>query len=820
MTTARARGHGAWLAAILLLATVLRLIRLGTFPFWQDEVHNLLKAEHIVGVLTKGTLISNHPPLFAVLVTGWRAIGMDASEWTMRMLPALLGVLIVGMTYVAASRMVNRRAGLISAFLVAVSPFFLVHSQDLKVYIVLPLVATILAWVLFEATTRNTFGWWSAYAVAAGAACYSDVFALPLLIGLNIWFLLQIRGRMNRLPGWIIGNLVGAVLFLPFLGILLRRANIALIQPVVWWIPQPTPLHVVFFLKTIAFGYSDVEPFFKIALVLFVGAAAFGACVAFLHGWRVATLLLCWFALPVAAVYIGSQFTNSFFLLRGLLPFAIPFYILMGTGFARIEPRPLRAVVIALFGAIAIVPIWKHYTRDLPLHEIPHRPGIHFPVESNRAAEYLIANFQEGDVIVHTSPSMWFPFFWYGMREFPQFQVAVDPEHIAIINTLAPGTTGSGEYAGYFPHEIADVTLDARRVWMVFTEWEREHLPGNPMQVWRWLNANYRERQTVQFTGLEIRLYEMMDNPRGALSRDNDDGISADFRWNVDEAPYRITVPDSGVIERSADDRRGALRLSFDAEPRGDMRSVARTPDRRIVSFTLVNTTDESAHVQIDALANDMLIAAATFARENPQGVVWRTVPQHNPSGPPVDFELTGAAAHFKDPGTAVLTNTVPIPAGTYDTRFYMIATPDDSEHLRASVDVFIDNANVLERAPKNRPDLYGWRWVHGAPTTVSNDPTTIRIVANHLLGYPKSYADVAYLAMLRQRGAPRASQPEPFEEPWPGAITMAPRERKSWALEIDADTARVDVWVYEFGRDGRAYYIYDVRPEIDAAVP
>lgn len=818
MTTSRARGHGAWLAAILLLATVLRLIRLGTFPFWQDEVHNLLKAEHIVGVLTKGTLISNHPPLYPVLVTGWRAIGMDASEWTMRMLPALLGVFIVGTTYIAASRMVDRRAGLISAFLVAVSPFFLVHSQDLKVYILLPLVATIVAWVLFEATNRNTFGWWSAYAVAAGAACYSDVFALPLLIGLNLWFLLQLRGRMNRVPGWIIGNLVGAVLFLPFLGILLRRANIALIQPVAWWIPQPTPLHVAYFLKTIAFGYSDADPLFKIALVLFVGAAAFGTCVAFLHGWRVATLLLCWFALPVAAVYVGSQFTNSFFLLRGLLPFAIPFYILMGTGIARIEPRPLRAVVIALFGAIAIVPIWKHYTRDLPVLEIPHRPGIHFPVESDRAAEYIIANFQDGDVIVHTSPSMWFPFYWYGMRDLPQFQVAVDPEHIAIINTLAPETTGGSVYAGYFPHEVAEVTTGAQRVWMVFTEWEREHLPGNPMQVWRWLNANYRERQTVHFKGLELRLYDAVERTEGALSRNNDDGISADFRWRADEEPYRIIVPDSGVMERSVEARRGALRLSFDAEPRGDLRSVARTSNRRTISFSLVNTTDETARVLVDALASDVLMPAATFARENPQGVVWRTVPQHNPFGPPIDFELTGAAAHFQNPGTAALTSTVSIPAGTYDTRFYMIATTEDSEHLRASVNVLIDNTNILERAPKNRPDLYGWRWVHGASVAVSEDPTTIRIVANHLLGYSKSYADVAYLGMLRQRGAPRASQAEPFEEPWPGSISIAPHERKSWALEIDADTARGDVWAYEYGPDGRAYYIYDVRPDIGAA--
>jgi predicted membrane-bound mannosyltransferase len=79
------------LVGVLALALGLRLIRLGTLPYWHDEVHNLVASEDLYGLLVHGKLVSNHPPLPYLLVAAWRALGMDRSEWTMRLLPVSAG---------------------------------------------------------------------------------------------------------------------------------------------------------------------------------------------------------------------------------------------------------------------------------------------------------------------------------------------------------------------------------------------------------------------------------------------------------------------------------------------------------------------------------------------------------------------------------------------------------------------------------------------------------------------------------------------------------------------------------------------------------
>src|ERR1051325_11086307 len=83
------------IALVLLLALALRLIRLGTFPYWHDEVHNLIASEDLRGLILHGNLISNHPPLPYILVAFWRAIGLGGSERSMRLLPVTFGVAAV-----------------------------------------------------------------------------------------------------------------------------------------------------------------------------------------------------------------------------------------------------------------------------------------------------------------------------------------------------------------------------------------------------------------------------------------------------------------------------------------------------------------------------------------------------------------------------------------------------------------------------------------------------------------------------------------------------------------------------------------------------
>lgn len=557
-----------WLAAILALGLALRLMRLGSWSYWHDEAHNLIMSEHVKAVLG-GDLVSNHPPLFTLLVAGWRLLGMGENEWTMRLLVVLLGLASIASVYLVTYRLIDTRTALIAAFLLAVSPLHVYHSQDLKEYMVLPVTAPIMVYFFYRATEENKAHLWFLYGLWAGITCYSDLFVAPLLVALNLWFLGQARRRSDRMLGWILGNVFGAVLFLPQLGVMLYKASRIMIDSETWWLPRPTPVTAAFFVKALAFGYSDLEPWFKVAFAAFLVLAGLGAVVVWRRNRGVATLLLLWFALSTAIVYGISQVTESVFLIRAMLPYALGFYILTGAGVAWLRPRLLRAAILVALTGLALLSLSMHYANVYPLHEFPHRPGVHPHFQYREAAEHVLRNWTPGDAVIHGAGSTWLSFYWYGLRaEYPQHTGTTNQGYIDYIYSGNPPTTSRQEFLGWFPSLVESLVQGRQRVWYVFADWEREHLPHNPMDVWRWLDARFVELDHRKYEGIEVFLYavDMSGQTVEAVQRDYDDGAAASVEVRIgDQRTWRVKeLPDGGLVPSPAANRRGSLLLRFD----------------------------------------------------------------------------------------------------------------------------------------------------------------------------------------------------------------------------------------------------------------
>lgn len=803
-------GHGKWLVCILLLATGLRLVRLGTNSYWHDEVHNLIKAERIWDVVLRGEYVSNHPPLFPILAAIWASIGLDANEWTMRLLPALLGVITVYVVFVAGRTLFDGRAGLFAAFLTAVSPFLIAQSQDLKEYIVLPITGTLAVCALYTATMKNKVHWWAAYALCAALACYSESFAGPLLIAANLWCILNLRGRLHILPWWILANTAAFLAFLPFLLILVGRAQIMMAGHENWWVPKPSLWSVVFYLKTLSFGYSSWETPYRIALAVFIAAFCFGTLIALATRTRAAFLAVIWFAVPVAIVYGVSQVVESIFLYRALIPFAVPFYLLVSVGCTRSRTRLLPGACAVLFAMLAAPSLWHHYNRIMHESDIPHRPGTHPPQDYRGVSDHVMANWHEGDAVITAAANVWLPMYWYGLRGRPLYNGAVDESFIRHIEMGNPSTTDSDDFEYYFPKQVGSLARGHTRIWFVFTEWERKYLPGNAMSVWRWLDAHCREIEATKFNGIDLRLYDSVGSKQRVVRRNADDGVSALEYTEGVQRGYRVVVPDSGLVAAPDEARRGALRLRFVDTASEVRHNTAQTDAVREVSFSIVNTTSNAASMVVDARGSDETIAAASLSRSDPAESVWRVGAHHNPHGNPQTHELAVAAAYFNAPGSAVIAGTMSVPAGTYDSFVHALGTPSDTQHSRADFGVIIDGTDVLRRAVRNRPDRFEWAWTQGAAIVTDGDALDIQVSARHLLGAAESFADVAYVALIRQRGAPRGSVEGQVSEPWPGEIELGANETRTWTLEIDDDMPRMDVWIFERGENGRAYHIFD----------
>jgi|GEM_PF-754378 len=815
----RDRTELIWLSLIVVLGFVLRIIRLGTDGFWHDEIHNLFKTEQISAVLLRGDLVSNHPPLFAVLATIWRTLGPGPGEWWMRLLPLTLGLGAVVALYFLGKKIFGSRAGLFAAFLLAISPFHVLHSQDLKVYILLPFTGILMVHCLYLATERNRASFWVLYAVTAALACYSDFFAAPLLIGVNLWFLLQLRGRLDRLRGWILANIGGALLLLPQFGILRLKAGNIMFSAPEWWVLKPTPWSIVFYFKTIAFGYSNLEPHFKIALFIFCVFALVGIVLSWKKDWRPALLLILWFAVPVTLVYAVSHLIQSIFLTRALLPYAMPFYLWIGLAVSRAKPWPIRGALTLLFACIAALPLAQMYRGEYSLREWPHRPATHAPMRYREAAQAVLSKLEEGDAVLHAGDWSWVPFYWYGFRELPgctHQSVAAETGFIEYFKLANPSPTDRDDLRALWPTYVQPVVEGKSRCWYVFSQWDREYLIYNALPTWRWLDAHYPEVGHMDFDAFEVFLYAKEQNgqPVRVMARDEDDGVTATITYAGGfEGTYKKHKADWGLAPSPPAARRGNLTLRFDEETVAQPVSFARGDTSRIVSFAIENRSDQEARCRVEFVVTDHLLDVASLYESQPSSDVWTVSPMPNPVPPPGDYEIPTALAHINSVEFATLHGGIELAPGTYETFVYLLCRPGGPIDRLPGIQLAVGEQVLLAELTQVQTKVDGWRWLATAPVTISPEETSVpvSVTVGGAQGAEGREIGLAYVGFRKVADTQRTEENQAIIPTWPGEVTLSPSSTTRWSPEIDVDAGRVDVWVYERGPDGRGYRIFKI---------
>ena len=121
------------LALVLRLGFAVAVVGLDAAPRgdeinYQDHAANLAAGKGFVGA--DGRPTAARPPLVPVVLAGlYRITGPQAAA--ARCFEILLGTVIVGLTYLLASRLVAPRAGLVAAALVAVNPYLIFISSYL-----------------------------------------------------------------------------------------------------------------------------------------------------------------------------------------------------------------------------------------------------------------------------------------------------------------------------------------------------------------------------------------------------------------------------------------------------------------------------------------------------------------------------------------------------------------------------------------------------------------------------------------------------------------------------------------------------------------
>jgi 4-amino-4-deoxy-L-arabinose transferase-like glycosyltransferase len=206
---------------LTLLALGLRLARLAFQPLWWDEGWSLYFATTDLGAMLELTAVDIHPPLYYVLLHAW--IGLfGAGVISVRLLSVLIGTATVPLLYAAGRRLLGKRGGLLAAFLLAISPFHIYYSQEVRMYGLVTLLGVAALYCSLRMRDAPNWRWepWLGYVLAAVAALYAHYYAALLLLALNLAVLvgwLRRRRPIREVLPWLAAQAAVAVLYLPWL---------------------------------------------------------------------------------------------------------------------------------------------------------------------------------------------------------------------------------------------------------------------------------------------------------------------------------------------------------------------------------------------------------------------------------------------------------------------------------------------------------------------------------------------------------------------------------------------------------------------------
>jgi len=379
----------AYLALLLiLLAFACRTYRLDFQSLWRDEVDALRFATRpFPALLATFTRPGENGPLYFLVLRGWLALS-GQSEFALRYLSLLGGVLAVPLTVALGRRLVGMQTALLGALLVATSPYLIWYSQEGKMYSLL--VSLVLAAILafWGAVTKGGWGRWGLCWLLTTLGLYVHLLSV-LLIGVEIAcfliaYILRPPTRRQLLPALA----MLALLTLPYLP--LARWQIKLWSRPAFQTGHPfVPLRTM--LTVLLWGFSrGIQGDSSLwTLTPFVFLLLAGALLAWEGGGecqgegaqeklgelreaeeagraraldlRVAICgLLCWLALPALGIYLISLH-KPLFADRYLLWTAPAFYLLLALGLTAAwrRWRPLAIVLLMLIVALNLQAAWS-----------------------------------------------------------------------------------------------------------------------------------------------------------------------------------------------------------------------------------------------------------------------------------------------------------------------------------------------------------------------------------------------------------------------------------------------------------------------------
>lgn len=206
-------------AALLIVALGfgLRLVNLGSFDFWFDEVGQVLvgrAASPLDAIRTAAEHLGAAPLDYVITWFGVRLLG--ESEFALRYIPVFWSALTLALVYAIGERL-QRGLGNWAALLAAISPLGIRYAQEVRFYALALMLCALTLWLALQRSERGWL-WTVTLALAMTLGLYAHVYT-ALIWPFILWALLCVTPARARtlLLRFSLAAALACLLFAPWL---------------------------------------------------------------------------------------------------------------------------------------------------------------------------------------------------------------------------------------------------------------------------------------------------------------------------------------------------------------------------------------------------------------------------------------------------------------------------------------------------------------------------------------------------------------------------------------------------------------------------
>jgi len=378
-----ARLSWCWPALITL---VLGFYQVGQPELWRDELASWSFAGRPVPALIEAARHTGATQLAYYLVLHfWMAVFGDSAD-AMRAPSVLAMAGAAACVALVGGRLAGNRAGLLAGLMFALAPSVSRFAQEARFYAFAVLATTLATLLLLRALDRPSAPRWLGYAASLALVGYIDLVALSVVAGHIAGAVLRCWYDRDRRQLWFLAAVAGGLAAcVPVLLAGLTQANNQIA-----WITRPG-------LDLTDFAFFGRNLFYSTSVA---AALIILAVLAWAVAWRDAAFMTALAIGPVAAVWLMSQGSYSYFFPRYVLFTVGAWAVLAGIGLSRLDARIAASAVliVAILGAGD-----QQVIRETGAHNWTFYPvgsGGYF-MDYASAAAFVARHARAGDGIVY-----------------------------------------------------------------------------------------------------------------------------------------------------------------------------------------------------------------------------------------------------------------------------------------------------------------------------------------------------------------------------------------------------------------------------------